>query len=657
MIVSCSGEAKFLIKDTGKSIVLAPPELVWDSEVAGDGSMGEKRRHWARKEFHFPDSTKFFSVIWELFEYPIGVENHKQTHLSDGLELIENFDICLFPDDGATLDLNFLNQEYRVWEPEQPLRAMSLLTKVRVEALAEEDFLGRKRIQEALHKLIVERDGRQHFALGLFGSWGCGKSSLILQLTKRLEQENPEILVVEFNAWKNEKANNIGAMLAQSVVERLTEDLSPWQKITVAAQLVVARNEWLIKWKKGYLNAIPPWLLLFFPPLLLIVVVVVLVCFMPLPAGDWSTWVKSVLGISTIATCYRSMLIFLRNNLGERFKNVSAQKVFSFLRLPSYAEHRGLAGEIHQVLGCLCNLQLGVMPGAAGKERTLLLIVDDLDRCTVSAVKEVFDAVRLVADIPNVITLVAVDEQMAFAAVEKHYEQFGHKSQLPANIAREYLGKVLQASITLPVADDESVRRFVSDVLFPGVGEVVYGSTAQLSIESQVARKYSRDTAVSEALQGQDYGPSTEEIGLKAKNLAVTSQPALPDEVLLFRELAIIYGFRNPRLMGRLHLSWRLLKALVFDGRPYAFMEVENYMRLLFWREYRLQKDCHDRDILDGWLASGCVQNGPRHLVPALGPLVREMIGTFMASNWEERVQLIDAVLLPASVVMVKNSH
>ena len=650
MIVSCSGEARFLIKETGETIAVMPQEIAWDSDGTGDGGMGPKIRHWATKEFDFPASGQSISAIWELWEYPLGVENFRQTKLSEGLEMLENFDIHLFPDDGPTLDLNFMTQEYKVWEPEDPPRAMSLLTKVRVESLAEQDFLGRERIKEALHKLITERDSTQHFALGLFGSWGCGKSSLILQLTKRLEQENPDILVAEFNAWKNEKANNIGAMLAQSVVERLTEDLSPWQKITVAAQLVVARNAWFLKWANQCPKSIPPWLLLFLPSLMLSVVVVVLVCSMPLPAGDWSVWVKSVLVVSSITALFRSVFVFLRNNLGEWFKNISVQKVFSYLRLPSYAEHRGLAGEIHQTLGRLCSLQLG----AAGKERTLLLVVDDLDRCTVSTVKEVFDAVRLVADIPHVITLVAVDEQMAFAAVEKHYEHFGHAGRLPANIAREYLGKVLQASLTLSVADDESVRRFVADVLFPGVGLIGHSSSVKYLDESQVSSGSSYDSATDATLQDRANRPSAEEVRSRTKPLAVTSQSALPEEVLLFRDLAILYDFRNPRLMGRLHLSWRLLKALVFDGRPYAIMEVANHMRLLFWREYRLQQDVQCRETLDHWLADGCVQNGPQHLVPALGPLAKAMIGTVMGSNWDNAVNLADAILLPASAVVVK---
>lgn len=343
MFVSCTGLARFLIKETGETIAVMPQELAWDSEGAGDGGMGPKLRHWATKEFYFPASGISLSATWELWEYPLGVEDHRQTNLSDGLEVLEDFDIRL-----------------------------------------------------------------------------------------------------------------------------------------------------------------------------------------------------------------------------------------------------------------------------------------------------------------------AVDEQMAFAAVEKHYEQFGHAGRLPANVAREYLGKVLQASITLPVADDESVRCFVADVLFPGVGERVHSSSVQYSGEPQVSSKYSHESVTDATSQDQDSGLGAKGIGAKTKPLAVTSQSALPGEVLLFRDLAIRYDFRNPRLMGRLHLSWRLLKALVFDGRPYAISEAENYMRLLFWREYRLQQDAQCRKTLDDWLADGCEQSGPQHLVSALGQLKKGMIGTFMGSNSDSAVKLADAILLPASVVAVK---
>ena len=39
-------------------------------------------------------------------------------------------------------------------------------------------------------------------SIGLFGSWGIGKSSIIFSLIKKLKKENPKILPIYFNAWK-----------------------------------------------------------------------------------------------------------------------------------------------------------------------------------------------------------------------------------------------------------------------------------------------------------------------------------------------------------------------------------------------------------------------------------------------------------------------
>lgn len=675
MFVDCTGEAKLRVRETGEVFTVVPKDLDWDSEGVGEGGMGGEVRHWATVEFQSSQTGKTYSVTWQLWEYPEGVQDNQESDFGQGLECLTDFDYGLvhepeFDEDEAKRDeghfLRFgenfssapqfggsqvgnaemLSEAGGNDVKQSASHALSYLTKARAETLAERDFLGRQHITEALRQLIAEREGTQHFALGLFGSWGSGKSSLILHLAEQLKEKHPEILIAEFNAWKNEKASNLGAMLAQSVVECLTADLNVWQKFCLAIKLVDARNAWLRKGKNELMQAVYPWLLVFSPPLLLILAVTSLLWFIPLPEGEWSRWVKWLSGISAIAVAWQSALVFLRNNLGEWFKHVSAQKAFSYFRLPSYGQHRGLAGEIHQTLGYLCHLQLGV----EGKEKTLLLVVDDLDRCSVNTVKEVFDAVRLVADIPRVITLVAIDEQMAFAAVEKYYDLFGHAGRLPANVARDYLGKVLQASITLPVVDDEYVQAYVENVLFPGVGEAKHFSGVQYNGDSHVSSKHS-SKSVSDETTGSD---TLDVIEPATKQLSVTGQSGLTEEMHLFRELAVQYDFRNPRQMGRLYLSWRLLKALVFGGRAYAMTDVESRMRLLFWREYRLQQDIQRRVELDEWLTTGCERNGPQNLVPALGRLKNEMIGSFMGQSWDAQVKLTDAILLPASSIATK---
>ena len=678
MFVDCTGEAKLRVRETGEVFTVVPEDLDWDSEGVGEGGMGREVRHWATVEFESIQTGKTYSATWQLWEYPEGVKDHQESDFDQALECIDDFEFQLAhePDSdgdevnrdeghvsgsGDALSGAQVSGGGKIENFETPpngddgteqstLHALSLLIKARTETVAERDCLGRQDITAALRQLIAERDGTQHFAIGLFGAWGSGKTSLIRHLAEQLEEKHPDVLIVEFNAWKNEKASNLGAMLAQSVVEGLTSNLGLWEKFCLAIRLVDARNAWLRKGAPKWIQSVFPWLLVFWPPVLSFVAVVLLLWALPLPDGEWFKWLSG--SVAVIATTYHTMSTFLRKNLSEWFKHIDVRKALSSISLPSYSAYRGLAGEIHQTLGHLCALKLGEkdLPGGG----TLLLVVDDLDRCAVNTVKEVFDAVRLVADIPRVITLVAIDERMAFAAVEKHYDQFGHAGRLPANVAREYLGKVLQASITLPIVDDEYVKSYVEDVLFSGVGKGKHPSGVQSNEKFQVSTKH-LPKPVSDGRQdemGDNY--TTEVSKSTTKQLSVTSQSALTEEMHLFRELAVQYGFRNPRQMGRLYLSWRLLKALVFGGRAYAMSDVESQMRLLFWREYRLQQDAQRRVELDDWLARGCEPNELQDLVPALGALKGAMIGTLMGQSWDKQVKLTDAILLPAGSLTSK---
>ncbi len=550
--------------------------------------------------------------------------------------------------------------------------ALASLQQTRAETLATVDCLNRNRIVVALRQLITEREGDQHFALGLFGYWGSGKSSTIEQLKEQLGEQPQRIAIAEFNAWKNEKASNLAAMLAQTVVERLSSGLGIFGKLRLAMRLSVKRRARLagdLKQDAGKVFAwLESWGWLALPPLLSVMVVGLLIWAIPIADGQWLEMpLKLLIGVGvSIALAYKSLAAFLKDNLTEFFKQVGVERPASLLQLPSYTDQRGLLGEIHLTLKALCELRLGDGEGYAGKQ--LLLVVDDLDRCGINAVKEVLDAVRLVADIPGVMTLVAIDERMAFAAVEKHYDQFGHAGRPPAQVAREYLAKVLQASIALPEVGEAEIDGYVEQVLFPGVERFVAEMPAEVSEVGAEIKTPEADAVSQAAAPVKDNGQAvaSEQSAEAEASAPPTGEPpkltppidldsvqarALPEEVALFRSLATAYGFGNPRLLWRLHLSWRLLKSLYLGSGVYQFEQIELLMRLFFWREYYLQQEAQQRVKLQDWLTAGCrsEEEGPQHLVAALGRLKGELLGTVLAEKWEKIQALVDAVLLPAS--------
>ena len=94
----------------------------------------------------------------------------------------------------------------------------------------------------------------------------------------------------------------------------------------------------------------------------------------------------------------------------------------------------------------------------AALDKPLVVVVDDIDRLTTSEIRDIFKLVRLTANFPNVIYIVAFDR----ARVEGALAEQG----IPG---RDYLEKILQLGIDLPVVPahvlNDQIIRAVNDVL------------------------------------------------------------------------------------------------------------------------------------------------------------------------------------------------
>ena len=169
-----------------------------------------------------------------------------------------------------------------------------------------------------------------------------------------------------------------------------------------------------------------------------------------------------------------AVAIYLFKNIKHIFEHPIAVKLETFLKLPNYRKHLGLVPILKRHIEILCKLKLNAIKIGkfkCGKDRRLVVFIDDLDRCKPDCIAETLDAIRLVMTVPNVIVFICIDHRIAFKAVEKYYQELGDDKlgRSGAEIARDYLAKIIQLPINLIPVSPREIGPFVKTKLFPNV--------------------------------------------------------------------------------------------------------------------------------------------------------------------------------------------
>ncbi len=101
----------------------------------------------------------------------------------------------------------------------------------------------------------------------------------------------------------------------------------------------------------------------------------------------------------------------------------------------------------------------GLASGKKQPDRRLIIFIDDLDRCEESAVVQLLESIKLYLGSRRCVFILAMDEGAVQSALSRHWS--GRSDE--AN--REYLEKLFQAVVPVPVPKQKAVREFVADQL------------------------------------------------------------------------------------------------------------------------------------------------------------------------------------------------
>ena len=287
----------------------------------------------------------------------------------------------------------------------------------------ERDFLNFSGVAHTVAEIIIQADGRPT-SIGISGSWGSGKSSMIKlvrrSLAERSEDAASKFVFVEFNAWLYQGYDDARAALLEVIATRLAEEAQACETGVDKAKNLLKRVNWLRAAKLGTGSALA--LALGLPPTGVVGGVLRAGQGFIAGAGDGSE-AQSLEGSATVGD--------------DAFGGLLKPKP----ELSPPSEIRAIREDFEQTLE-----EIGV---------TLVVLIDDLDRCLPPTTISTLEAIRLFLFLDNTAFVIAADDAMIKHAVRQHFEGVDDE------LVTSYFDKLVQIPIRVPPLGTQEVRAYM----------------------------------------------------------------------------------------------------------------------------------------------------------------------------------------------------
>ena len=461
------------------------------------------------------------------------------------------------------------------------------LTPLHLDNPSEADYLGRRGFAEALAVRLnrvwqecnprgVEPSGRSSFILHLHGPWGSGKTSLLNFLKRELQpgraarDGSPGWVVVEFNAWQNQRISPPWWPLLDTIYARSVKQLADREAFgeAGAARRIRMRERWwrLRTGRKEYFVALG-------------VAVVALLAFVLWfrpggSQGDTENLLKSVGAVvSAVGVIWTTFLV-----AGRTLLSGSARSAQSFLET---------AGDPMERVGA----HFRELVGWVG--RPVVVFIDDLDRCQSKYVVELLEGVQTLFSDPRVVYVVAADRRWLHTCFETAYKEFAAAVQEPGRrLGSLFLEKAFELSVSVPRLSDE-MRQVYWDYLVGGAqsdfeqavrekSAEVEGLFAGAETEEQVFKRLGDDRKKRAEGGAEKRDPLRDQVLRGAAVRRLSSNKAVASTEYFLKPFAPLLE-PNPRAMKRLVNAYSVLRDMALLADADVVGDISQRRQLALW--------------------------------------------------------------------------
>lgn len=287
------------------------------------------------------------------------------------------------------------------------------------------DFVNFSGVAETVAEIVVQADGRP-ISIGVSGAWGIGKSSMIkltqaALLERSQARDGREFVFVEFNAWLYQGYDDARAALMDVIASKLHDEAVSRETAIDKVKDLASRVKWL---RAAKLIAGPT---------------AALALGMPLPGmfGGLSELGKAALD-GNVSGEDIDKAQTLAGQASSTLSGLIDEK--SYTSPPQ--EIQALRDSFEDTLE-----ELGI---------TLVVLIDDLDRCLPETTISTLEAIRLFLFLQNTAFVVAADNDMIKHAVKRHFQGVSDDQLITS-----YFDKLIQVPIQVPTLGTQEVRAYM----------------------------------------------------------------------------------------------------------------------------------------------------------------------------------------------------
>jgi hypothetical protein len=276
--------------------------------------------------------------------------------------------------------------------------------------------------------------------IGVFGRWGSGKSSLMRLTREKLTERG--IASIWINVWQLSSRAELWNAFLQALFNQVREHMPPLRRW---------RFNWRLFWQRVRWGALLKSLLVNSYRVVVAATPILLATLWPddslQNAGDLLRFVLDPVTGGAASLVLAAWLVVA--------PAIDAARERVSLDLDEILEETPYQVQITE-LQTLQDRFENLVHTWVGEDGRLVVLIDDLDRCTPDKVPEVLEAIKLFTNTPGCVYVLGLDHEIVRKGIRTKYS-------FEQGEAAEYLEKIVQIPFHLPPLDQNRVMRYVVD--------------------------------------------------------------------------------------------------------------------------------------------------------------------------------------------------